>query len=196
MNRTLLFTLTQVALAGCAVYLAVLVNLPPVGYAGLAVLFATTVAAQLAPESSVRFWPWAWVGTLPALAALLGKVRVRGTDNYYGVLAAEVALVVFISANRPGAARFKSRWNLLGIVWGFAAAMIGLVLSYLENLAGEFCLALAGCLFMLILCRFCFRLRPIGIQPSGNGESPANALLLASPFPPPTSACVCGRATT
>jgi hypothetical protein len=116
MNRTLLFTLIQVALAASVVYMAVLVDLPLFGYASLAIFFTATISAQIAPEKCGRLRIWAWIGTLPALAALYLKLRASDSDDYFAVLSTQIALAGFITGNRPGA-EFKSHWNLLGVFW-------------------------------------------------------------------------------
>lgn len=162
-RRTLLFTLTQVGLAACAIYMASLVTLPWFSVLGLVVLSTSAIAAQVAPAKCFGLWKWAWVGSLPALAGLLIGTT-RQVDDFFALLAGQIALMIFITANKPGADKTNSSWNLVGVTWGFLSTAIVLCFAYSKNLPATFCLGLAIGLFLLILCRIWFRPGVFGIQ--------------------------------
>src|SRR5580704_6068377 len=163
-QRSMLFTLTQLGLAGCAVCMAFLVHLPLYGFAGLAIASFAAIAGQIASERCGGFWKWAWAGTLPAMAAMLEKMRNGVTDDYYALLAGQISLALFITGNRPGGEASKTTWNVVGICWGFFATIIDLAASYLQNATAEFWVGLAAGLFLLVLCRVWFRLGAFGVQ--------------------------------
>lgn len=158
------FALVQAGLGACAVYMGVLISPPWYGCLGLMVLGVAAIAAGAAPSKCAGLWKFAWVGTVLAGAGVRAAINYAGADGFDALLAGQVALLVFITANQPGAGKTKSYWNLIGVAWGFTGTAILLVIAYRDNRPGQFFPGLAAGVFLLVLCRIWFRLGAIGIQ--------------------------------
>jgi len=144
--------------------MASLINLPWYSILGAAVLCLAAIAAQFAPEKFGSLWKLAWVGTAIAWGGVLMRINQLAIDYYHALMVGQIALGIFFTGNRPGSTDEKSKWNLLGIAWGFIGAALVLSVSYLQDQPWQFCLGLVIGLFLLVLCRIWFRLGPIGIQ--------------------------------
>ncbi|HEX3798796.1 MAG TPA: SGNH/GDSL hydrolase family protein [Verrucomicrobiae bacterium] len=164
MNSRRTQILAQAALAAAAIYTACLITLPWCSLLGLAILSVAAIAAQVAPARFIGLGKLAWSATTLVVAIFLANLHRIALADLHAFVAGQIAVVVFFTACQTGVGKTKSIWNALGMFWAFSGVLILLIVSYLADQPGQFYFALATGLFLLVLCRICFRLRAFGIQ--------------------------------
>lgn len=168
MNRAIYIAGLQTLLLACVANLAVWVQLPALGLAGLCVLGLSILFVWRksgADEARWRGWRMAaaWGGTM-LVPFSLATATVFTLDSYYALLAWGIAAAISLAVYRNPRSASASGWKILTMAWAFAGSLIWLTFAYLENLRGAFYAGLLICVLLLILCRVWFHLGWFGIQ--------------------------------
>jgi lysophospholipase L1-like esterase len=155
--------------AACAVAMGEMVGIPAFGLGALGLLGVASAVAQT-PSIAGRQRLCAGGLVLAGLCSLLaayGLWTVRGgilSSNYYSFLAWLVTLTILPPGRGDGGGWLPSAWKGLGLLWAFWGGFVWLAESYAQNLPAEFYAGLAINLFLLLLGKRMFRLRPLALH--------------------------------
>lgn len=155
-------------LIGCALTMAVMIEVPWLSLLGFGILGAGIVVASFSTDTPARIIRFAslagWTGTILAPASFLLQHNVGILENYYALLFWLMAAASLCAALRISNDPFKTKWRAIFVIWGFFGSFVWLAASYAQNLPGGFYIGLLGSIAFLILCRLWFRLGAFGIQ--------------------------------
>lgn len=153
--------LPQALLSACAVVLSLWAKVPWPAVAALGLVAVELVSVSRRSRTSRWSTAIVWACTPVIMAGL--SARADGANIYSGELCCALlgflnAAAVLLTSHRlePAVRRW---WKLLGMTWAFAAGLICLDRSYVQNFSGAFHLALLINAGLLILCHLLFRMR-------------------------------------